>query len=132
MMDVTKQVRGKRRSRREWAKLVAAASRSCLTLDEFGRRRGISGRQLSWWKWKLSRETRSSGEGLAERGKRRCAPAAAEPVTFVEARVLDGESRQVPMGVEGGRALSSARSGRALFGLELGRARLTWSLEWLG
>ncbi len=41
-MEVTKLVVGMRRSRHEWAKLVVAASRSGLSLSEFGRRHGIT------------------------------------------------------------------------------------------
>jgi hypothetical protein len=131
-MEVAKQVRGIRRSRREWARSVAAASRSGLTLTEFGHRHGISGRQLSWWKWELSREARAAGKDLTEGSRRRCTPAAAAPVTFIEARVLDDESGQVPAGTGSDRELSRAMKGRALFELELGLGRLTWCLEWRG
>jgi transposase len=42
-------------TRAEWARRVERWQRSGLTAAEFGRREGFDGKQLSWWKWELSR-----------------------------------------------------------------------------
>lgn len=49
-----------RRSRQDWAELVKEVGKSGLSLAEYGRRRGVSSRQLTWWKWHLARTDGSS------------------------------------------------------------------------
>ena len=41
----------------EWAKRVAKWQASGMTASAFGAEAGIDSHQLSWWKWKLNRET---------------------------------------------------------------------------
>lgn len=69
-----------------WARRVERWKRSGLTAAEFGAREGVEGKQLSWWKWHLSR--RAAGETPLRRldGASRRAP----PLSFVPARVVDG------------------------------------------
>jgi hypothetical protein len=45
-----------RRSATEWRALVSAWQRSELSAAEFGRRHGVNGQRLAWWRWKLSAE----------------------------------------------------------------------------
>jgi hypothetical protein len=55
--------RNQRRSSAEWSRLVQAWTASGLDAQAFGRRRGIEGERLKWWRWKLSRaETLPGGD----------------------------------------------------------------------
>jgi transposase len=47
-------VGAKKISAAEWARRVERWQRSGLPAAEFGVREGISGEQLSWWKWHVS------------------------------------------------------------------------------
>jgi hypothetical protein len=67
-----------------WARRVEQWKRSGLTAAEFGAREGFEGRQLSWWKWRLSQQV--AGEGSPAPRKRAARPAS---LTFVPARVVD-------------------------------------------
>ena len=71
-----------------WARRVARWKRSGLTAAEFGAREGFEGKQLSWWKWRLSQGTagRVGPEG----------PAQPAPVTFIPARVVGGARPRSP------------------------------------
>jgi transposase len=62
----------------EWAKRVERWKRSGLSAAAYGVREGISGDQLSWWKWHLGRKATAQQGG-----------AAPVPVTFVPARLVD-------------------------------------------
>ena len=56
---------GKRRSEREWSRLVRAWKRSGVGRAEFAATHGLSAPTLSWWRWRLARERvakTSSGE----------------------------------------------------------------------
>jgi len=46
-----------RRSATEWRSLVSAWQRSGLNATEFGRKHGVSGQRLAWWRWRLSAES---------------------------------------------------------------------------
>ena len=56
---------------REWAGRVKRWQRSGLSAPEFGRREGFPGKQLTWWKWHLSRR----GQVAAAPTKRRAGAA---------------------------------------------------------
>jgi hypothetical protein len=45
-----------RRSAEEWRALVGAWQRTELSAAEFGRKHGVNGQQLAWWRWKLAAE----------------------------------------------------------------------------
>jgi len=45
---------------REWAARVKRWQRSGLSAPDFGRREGFEGKQLTWWKWHLSRKDQAS------------------------------------------------------------------------
>lgn len=62
----------------EWAKRVERWQRSGLSAAEYGSREGISGDQLSWWKWRLGRKV------MVPRGE-----VALGKVRFVPARVVE-------------------------------------------
>ena len=49
-------------SSEQWRVRVSAWVASGQTAEEYGRSRGIDGRQLRSWKWKLSREDRLRSE----------------------------------------------------------------------
>ena len=42
-----------RKSRGQWAKIIAAFERSGLPIEEFCTRRGIKPGTLRWWRWQL-------------------------------------------------------------------------------
>ena len=48
-----------RSSRAEWADRIRRLRRSGLTLREFAATEGVKASTLSYWKWRLSRETKS-------------------------------------------------------------------------
>jgi hypothetical protein len=48
-----------RRSATEWRALVSAWQRSELSAAEFGRRHGVNGDRLAWWRWRLASERAS-------------------------------------------------------------------------
>jgi hypothetical protein len=52
---------------REWAGRVRRWERSGLTASEFGQREGFSGKQLTWWKWHLSRNGQAATAGATKR-----------------------------------------------------------------
>lgn len=56
------QKRTRRRTAAQWDQLVREWEASGLPGPQFARRRGLSARQLSWWRWRL----RSAGRGGAE------------------------------------------------------------------
>lgn len=58
--------------------------RSGLTATEFGAREGFDGKQLSWWKWRLSQGAAAGTAPARPEGAARSAP-----LTFVPARVVD-------------------------------------------
>jgi len=60
----------------EWAERVAGWQASGLSADEYGRRIGIGGKQLSWWKWQLGKRERQSGSDVSGKRRRRIAEAA--------------------------------------------------------
>jgi hypothetical protein len=45
-----------RRSAEEWRALVGAWQRSELSAADFGRKHGVNGQRLAWWRWKLAAE----------------------------------------------------------------------------
>jgi len=45
-----------RRSAEQWRALVSAWQRSGLSAAEFGRKHGVNGQRLAWWRWKLAAE----------------------------------------------------------------------------
>jgi hypothetical protein len=45
-----------RRSAAEWRALVSAWQRSEMSAAEFGRKHGVNGQRLAWWRWKLAAE----------------------------------------------------------------------------
>ena len=53
-------MRGQKRSREEWARLVAEWRGSGLTQKGFARRKGIAAATLSWWSCRLRRERRGT------------------------------------------------------------------------
>jgi transposase len=58
----------------EWAKRVERWQRSGLSAAEFGVREGLSGEQLSWWKWHLARKA-AAAKGSLGLAKMRFVPA---------------------------------------------------------
>lgn len=44
----------RRRTARDWARLVAAWQKSGKSADEFAAARGIAPRTLTWWRWRLA------------------------------------------------------------------------------
>jgi hypothetical protein len=47
---------GSRRNADEWRALVSAWQRSELSAADFGRKHGVNGQRLAWWRWKLTAE----------------------------------------------------------------------------
>lgn len=100
--------RNRRRSSAEWRQLVQAWTESGLEPEVFGRRRGIEGERLKWWKWKLSRAgTVPGGDGAGIPSPRRREP--------------HGELRLVPVDViaEAGATAVSPAGSALLPGWEL-------------
>ena len=54
----------RRRSAREWARLVAAWKESGKSAADFAATRGIEPGRLTWWKWKLTSRTVAPAEEL--------------------------------------------------------------------
>jgi transposase len=54
----------RRRSAREWARLVAAWNKSGKSASDFAATRGIEPSRLTWWKWKLTSRTAAPSEEL--------------------------------------------------------------------
>ena len=52
-----KQVR--RRSAKEWQRLVDEWDRSGQTAERFAAKKGLNRKQLEWWRWRLRREAPS-------------------------------------------------------------------------
>ena len=65
----------RRRSAREWARLVEDWKKSGQTVQDFAKRRGLPPRRLSWWKWRLAARSRGGEDGL------RLVPVVAEPAS---------------------------------------------------
>jgi len=63
----------RRRSAREWARLVGEWKKSGQTVEDFAKKRGLPARRLSWWKWRLGGLARSGADGL------RLVPVVVEP-----------------------------------------------------
>jgi hypothetical protein len=72
---------------RQWAARIARWQHSGLTSEEFGRREGFRGDQLSWWKWHLSKRAKTETRAQRRRGGTTAKPVASQPVAFVEARL---------------------------------------------
>jgi hypothetical protein len=70
-----------RASRETWAKRVERWRDSGLTAKEYASELGIKAHSLSWWKWRLSSETRAPREARARSAKK--APTSG-PLTFIE------------------------------------------------
>lgn len=88
--------------------------RSGLTAAEFGAREGFAGKQLSWWKWRLSQ---GAAAGTAPALALPEGAARSAPLTFVPARVVD-------------RARAPAADGRVEIVLGNGRVvRLTGAVD---
>jgi hypothetical protein len=64
----------RRRSAREWARLVEDWKKSGQTVQDFAKRRGLPPRRLSWWKWRLAARSRGGEDGL------RLVPVVVEPL----------------------------------------------------
>jgi hypothetical protein len=62
----------------EWAKRVEQWQRSGLSAAAYGAQEGISGDQLSWWKWHLARKAMVPSSEVAP-----------SKVRFVPARLVD-------------------------------------------
>jgi transposase len=54
----------RRRSAREWARLVAAWKKSGKSAADFAAARGVGPGTLTWWKWKLASRTVAPAEEL--------------------------------------------------------------------
>jgi hypothetical protein len=54
----------RRRSAREWARLVAAWKNSGKSAADFAVTRGVEPGTLTWWKWKLTSRTAAPAEDL--------------------------------------------------------------------
>lgn len=52
--------RVRRRSAKEWQRLVGEWERSGQTAERFAARRGLSRTRLQWWQWRLRREAPSA------------------------------------------------------------------------
>jgi len=89
----------------DWAELIGKWQASGLTAEEFGRRNGVNGGRLSWWKWHLGRaapEGKTRPGGGVRRGPRML------PVRVVASGTGSGGAsrlRQVEIVVRGGRVL---------------------------
>ena len=81
-MSETKKVRAA-----EWAKRVERWQRSGLSAAAYGAQEGISGDQLSWWKWHLGRKA------VAPRRE-----VELDKVSFVPARVVERAAPARPGG----------------------------------
>ena len=73
----------RRRSAREWARLVAAWKASGRSAADFAATRGIEPSRLTWWKWKLTSRTASPSEELRLVAVE-IAPAATAPAAATE------------------------------------------------
>lgn len=95
---------GRRRSRAEWEKLVAEALRTG-DLGRVAARHGVAVKQLSWWKWTLSRESSAgstpSGGQLARQSAPRLLPVVIEAPTS-EVPTIDVCVRDVTIRVRPG------------------------------
>lgn len=54
----------RRRSAREWARLVEDWKKSGLRVSDFAKKRGLEPRRLAWWKWRLASGPRGAEDGL--------------------------------------------------------------------
>jgi hypothetical protein len=67
-----KQTAKKRTTASEWAERIAAWESSGLTAEGFGKRIGVPGQRLSWWKWQLGkRQLTVAVGGLPKSGRSR-------------------------------------------------------------
>ena len=80
----------KRRSAKEWSRLVKRWQRSGLSCKEFAAAEGVARSTLSWWKWRLGTEAGSAERATRSRRRR----AAAEAVRVVEVAVAPAAPRQ--------------------------------------
>jgi hypothetical protein len=55
-----------RRSAEEWRALVSAWQRTELSAAEFGRKHGVNGQRLAWWRWKLAAQPAAPALALVE------------------------------------------------------------------
>jgi transposase-like protein len=87
---------GKRRSREEWATVVAELAESGESVESFCRRQGVGRSTLTWWKWRLG-------------------ASAGRPVT-------GGAIRLLPVAVSSGES-GATRASRGI-AIEVGEARV--------
>jgi len=93
-----------------WARRVERWTRSGLTAAEFGVREGFEGKQLSWWKWHLSRRTTGGSVPARRDGAARRTP----PLRFVPARVVEGARARARAVGAGGRVEIVLGNGRVV------------------
>ena len=65
----------RRRSAREWARLVEDWKKSGQSVGDFARKRGLEPRRLAWWKWRLASGPRDVEDAL------RLVPVKVEPAS---------------------------------------------------
>jgi hypothetical protein len=76
-----------RASRETWAKRVERWKDSGLTAKEFAAELGISAHSLSWWRWRLSSQSREPKPAARPHGaisKTTPSTASPTPLTFIE------------------------------------------------
>ena len=75
---------GRRRGAREWRRLVRAWRRSGLARAEFAATHGVAASTLSWWRWRLQRESRDAEASRTEQPG------------LVRVDVVDASTQQTP------------------------------------
>ena len=76
----------RRRTAKEWSRIVAAWKKSGRPVDEFAASRGIAPRTLTWWKWRLAQL--ALAEGPAAPDELQLIPVGLEPARTREAEAM--------------------------------------------
>ena len=75
--------KARRRSAKDWARLVREWERSGQTAAQFGSTHGLRPQRLMWWRWRLGRSARKATK-----------PAAPRSVQLVRVQVQESSSAQ--------------------------------------
>jgi hypothetical protein len=81
-----------RKTREQWAALVAEFEQSGLSNDDFAKRHGVKARTFAWWRSALKRE--------APRSSRRRSKAPVEEVRALPVTLIDEQGRSVGEAIE--------------------------------
>ena len=77
----------RKRSRAEWAEIIAELDKSGESVAVFSRGRGLKPKSVSWWRWKLRQDAEQSGES-----SRRCREVSPEVSPFLPIVVAAGSA----------------------------------------